>query len=127
MGTYRRVWVTCVAMAVAVAIGLSGGLALAQSYDPDQTVPKPTEMEKRLTKLGRGLSNIMFSWAEIPLTFDRKLKRGKPLAYLLGVVPVLGTTRAVMRLGIGVKEVITFPSSKSEVNYEALLEPEYIF
>ncbi len=127
MGTYRRVWVTFVAVALIVAIGVDGGLALAQSYDPDQTVPKPTGLEKRLTKLGRGLTNIAFSWAEIPLTFDRKLKQGKPLAYLLGVVPVLGTARAAMRFGVGIKEVVTFPSSKPHVNFEALLEPEYIF
>lgn len=116
-----------VAAALVVAIALGGELALAQSYDPDQTVPRPTLWEKRLTKLGRGLSNILFGWAEIPVTFDRKLKEGKPLAYLLGVVPVIGTARAFMRTGVGVKEVFTFTGTKPEVNYEPLLKPEYIF
>lgn len=99
----------------------------AQIYNPDEDLPKPTGLEKRLTKLGRGLSNIMFGWAEIPVTFDEKLNQGKPLAYLLGVVPVLGTARAFMRTGTGVFEVVTFPFSDKDVNYEAVLEPEYIF
>ncbi len=99
----------------------------AQVYDPDLDLPKPTGFEKSLTKLGRGLSNIMFGWAEIPMTFDRKLKEGKPLAYLLGVVPVLGSARAVMRTGTGVFEAVTFPFTDNDVNYDAVLEPEYIF
>lgn len=99
----------------------------AQTYDPDLDLPKPTGLEKSLTKLGRGLSNIMFGWAEIPVTFDTKMKQGKPLAYLLGVAPVLGSARAVMRTGTGVFEAVTFPFTDKDVNYDAVLEPEYIF
>lgn len=110
-----------------LGFGLSQGAVWAQSYDPDQDVPNPTLIEKRLEKLGRGLSNILFGWAEIPLTFDRKMKEGKPLSYLLAVVPVLGSARAVMRTGAGVVEVLTFARTKPEVNYEAILEPAYIF
>lgn len=100
---------------------------MAQSYDPMEDLPRETGVEKAFTKLGRGLSNIMLGWAEVPVTFDRKLKQGKPLGYLLGVVPVLGTARAVMRTSTGVFEVVTFPFSDRDVNYEAVLEPEYIF
>ena len=102
-------------------------VAVAQSYDPDRMIIPPTGFEKRVTKLGRGLSNVLFGWAEIPMTFDRKLKEGKPLQYLLGVVPVVGTTRAVMRTATGVFEMVTFPYSDKEVNFEPLLEPEYLF
>jgi putative exosortase-associated protein (TIGR04073 family) len=99
----------------------------AQLYNPEVDLPKPTGLEKSLTKLGRGFSNVMFGWAEIPVTFDKKYKEGKPLAYLLGVVPVLGGARAVMRTGTGVFEVATFPFTDKAVNYDAVLEPEYIF
>lgn len=99
----------------------------AQEYNPDEDLPKPTRFEKSLTKLGRGLSNIMFGWAEIPLTFDRKLKEGKPFGYLFGVVPVLGTARAIMRTGTGVFEVVTFPVTDKDINYEPILEPEFLF
>lgn len=102
-------------------------LVLAQEYNPDEDLPKPTRFEKSLTKLGRGLSNIMFGWAEIPLTFDRKLKEGKPFGYLFGVVPVLGTARAIMRTGTGVFEAVTFPVSDKEVNFQPILEPEFLF
>jgi putative exosortase-associated protein (TIGR04073 family) len=115
------------------AVALTGALLLqtvpagAQLYDPDKDLPKPTGLEKSLTKLGRGLSNILLGWAEIPVTFDKKYKEGKPLGYLVGVVPVLGTARALMRTGTGVFEAVTFPFSDEAVNFEAVLEPEYIF
>jgi len=102
-------------------------VAQAQTYDPDVDLPKPTALEKTLTKLGRGLSNIMLGWAEIPVTFDKNLKKGKPLGYLIGVAPVMGTARAVMRTGTGFYEAVTFPVTDKAVNYEAVLEPEYIF
>lgn len=127
MSTNRQTWLKVVAVTLVVVIGLGSELALAQSYDPDQTIPKPTLWEKRLTKLGRGVSNILFGWTEIPVTFDRKLKEGKPLAYLVGVVPVVGTARAFMRTGVGVTELFTFAKTKPEINYEAMLLPEYIF
>lgn len=99
----------------------------AQLYNPELDLPKPTGLEKSLTKLGRGVSNILFGWAEIPVTFDKKYKEGKPLAYLLGVVPVLGGARAVMRTSTGVFEMVSFPFTDKAVNYDAVLEPEYIF
>ncbi len=119
----------------AVAMLVAGGLlaagfvfpAQAQLYNPDLDLPQPTGMERSLTKLGRGISNILFGWAEVPMTFDRNLKRGKPLGYLVGVAPVLGAGRAVMRTGTGVFETVTFPFSDRDVNYEAVLEPEFLF
>ena len=123
----RKTCLKFMAVAMILGFGLSQGAVWAQSYDPDQEVPKPTLVEKRLEKLGRGLTNIFFGWVEIPLTFDRKMKEGKPLSYLLGVVPVLGTAKAFMRTGAGVVEVVTFAKTKPEVNYEAILEPEFIF
>lgn len=110
-----------------VAVFIQPVLVFAQEYNPDEDLPKPSRFEKSLTKLGRGISNILFGWAEIPLTFDRKLKEGKPFGYLFGVAPVLGTARAVMRTGTGVFEVVTFPVSDKEVNYEPILEPEFLF
>lgn len=99
----------------------------AQLYNPEEDLPRPTGLEKSLTKLGRGLSNVLFGWAEIPVTFDEKYKEGKPLAYLLGVVPVLGGARAIMRTSTGVFEMVSFPFTDKDVNYDAVLEPEYIF
>jgi putative exosortase-associated protein (TIGR04073 family) len=115
------------AVLLVVALGLATTASWAQVYDPSGEIAPTTGFEKALTKLGRGLSNVFLGWAEIPLTFDRNVKKGKPFAYLFGVAPVLGTARAVLRTGTGVFEVVTFPFSDRDVNYEPILEPEYIF
>lgn len=119
-------WTVALTMCLVAAVALQSAPVLAQGYD-DEELPKVTGMEKSLTKLGRGISNVLLGWAEIPVTFDKKLKQGKPLGYLLGVVPVLGTARALMRTSTGVFEIVSFPHSDREVNYEAILEPEFIF
>ncbi len=116
-----------IAMVLAAMAVLAATVVSAQTYNPDVDLAKPTGLEKSLTKLGRGLSNIMLGWAEIPMTFDKNLKKGKPLGYLIGVTPVLGTARAVMRTSTGVFEAASFPFSDKDVNYEAVLEPDYIF
>ena len=127
MNTKIRAYGKAIVALVVVAVLYASLPAMAQSYDPTEDMPKQTRTEKALVKLGRGLSNIMFGWAEIPVTFDKKLKQGRPLAYLLGVVPVLGTARAVIRTSTGVYETVTFPFSNRDVNYQAIIEPEYIF
>lgn len=127
MGTRRNICVGIIAWVLVAAILVPCLPVGAQAYDPTQDLPKPTGVEKALTKLGRGLSNVLFGWAELPVTFDTKLKEDRPLGYLLGVVPVLGTARAFMRTGTGVYEMLTFSFSSKKVNYESILEPEYIF
>lgn len=123
----KRMLLTMLTFAVAAALLVQTVPVSAQLYDPDKDLPKPTGLEKSLTKLGRGFSNILLGWAEIPVTFDKKYKEGKPLGYLVGVVPVLGTARALMRTSTGVFEAVTFPFSNEDVNFEAVLEPDYIF
>ena len=127
MATNHPVIRVVIALMLLVAMLVPTLPVSAQLYNPEVDLPKPTGLEKSLTKLGRGLSNVMFGWAEIPVTFDKKYKEGKPLAYLLGVVPVLGGARAVMRTGTGVFEMASFPFTDKDVNYEAVLEPDYIF
>lgn len=120
-------WRAATAVALIAALMLPSLAAIAQHYDPQQEIPKPTRFQKMMTKLGRGISNIVLGWAEIPVTFDEKLKQGRSLGYLIGVAPVLGTARALMRTGVGVFEVITFPGDVQDRKFEAVIEPEYIF
>ncbi len=127
MNKRMTVWARATALVLLAAILMQSAPLWAQSYDPDEELPTPTLLEKRLHKMGRGLANVMFGWTELPLTFDRKMKDGKPLTYLLATVPVLGTARAVMRTGVGVYEFTTFFYSSEQVNFEAILEPEYLF
>jgi putative exosortase-associated protein (TIGR04073 family) len=123
VGTAKRM----MAVLLVVALAASATSTWAQVYDPSGEFAPTTGFEKAMTKLGRGLSNVFLGWAEIPMTFDRNLKKGKPFAYLFGVAPVLGSARALLRTGTGVFEVVTFPFSDRDVNYEPILEPEYIF
>ncbi len=123
----RRTFYKIGAIVVLAAVFLSSSFAYAQSYDPDQDLPKPTMLQKRMNKLGRGLSNFLFGLTEIPLTMNAKMKQGKPLTYLLTTAPILGTTRAFMRMGTGVYEVFTFYVRNPGGDYEPILEPEYIF
>jgi putative exosortase-associated protein (TIGR04073 family) len=116
-----------VAIAVAIAFALGGADAFAQSYDPNQDLPQPTKWQKRIDKLGRGVSNLLFGWTEIPLTIDQKINQGKPLTYILANAPIVGTVKAIMRTGVGAYEIVTFAGTKPERNYEPILEPEYLF
>ena len=109
------------------SITLSSPIAMSQSYDPDQEIPVPSVFEKRVEKLGRGLSNLFLGWTEIPMTWDKKMRQGKPLSYLLTTAPLTGTIRAFMRTGVGVYEIFTFPSDTKENNYGPILEPDYLF
>jgi len=115
------------ALALVASIGLGSSLVMAQSYDPEQDVPSPTLFDKRANKFGRGFTNLFWGWTEIPVTMHLAKKRGKSLTYILGTAPVLGTIRAFMRTGTGVYEMVTFAGSKTKVNYEPLIDPEYIF
>jgi len=128
LGTNSQAWAKPVAAVVILALlAASAPVAAQVYYDPLLDVPRPTGLELALTKLGRGFSNIMLGWAEIPVTFDRGVKRGRPLGYLMGVAPVLGVARAFMRTSTGVFEVVTFPINIQAVNYRPVLEPEFIF
>lgn len=97
-------------------------------FDPnEEAIPRPTGLEKSLTKLGRGIANVALGWAEIPKAVDAGIRGDKPLGYIIGVAPVLGTARALMRTSTGMYEMFTFPFSDRDVNYEAVIEPEYVF
>lgn len=115
------------ALIVAMAFVFSGAGAMAQSYDPAQDLPQPTKWQKRIEKLGRGVSNVVFGWTEIPLTVDEKINQGKPLTYILTTAPIVGTVKAIMRTGVGAYEIVTFTGTKPERNYEPILEPAYLF
>jgi putative exosortase-associated protein (TIGR04073 family) len=116
-----------------MALGLILALAVqvipvgAQSYDPADELPRTTGFEKSLTKFGRGISNVLFGWGELPLAYHHRVMAGRPLANLVGVGTVMGISRALVRTSTGVFEMVTFPFSDRDVNYDAVLKPEYIF
>jgi putative exosortase-associated protein (TIGR04073 family) len=115
-----------IAVFVAVFM-LIGTVAVPQSYDPDQDLPRPTLWQKRIEKLGRGVSNILFGWAEIPRAWHIGVTRQQPLTQILTHGTIVGTSRFLIRTGLGVYETFTFFMSSDERKYEPMIEPEYLF
>lgn len=76
--------------------------AFADIQDPPSNDYGPTR------KLGRGISNVMWGWSEIPQQIASvNSKEGNAAAAGYGVVRGVG--RAYMRLHSGIFDILTFP------------------
>jgi putative exosortase-associated protein (TIGR04073 family) len=85
----------------AFAVGFASA-ALADIQDPPSNDYGPTR------KLGRGISNVVFGWSEIPHTIAQVNDReGNSAAAGYGVVRGVG--RAWMRFHTGIFDIVTFP------------------
>jgi putative exosortase-associated protein (TIGR04073 family) len=83
---------------------LAGCAALCRAdiQDPPSNDYGPTR------KLGRGISNTVFGWSEIPHTIAQVNEReGNSAAAGYGVVRGVG--RAFARFGTGIFDIVTFP------------------
>src|SRR5437763_3312272 len=98
---------TVIVLLVGAAIANS---VLADIQDPPANDYGPTR------KLGRGLSNLAFGWAEFPVQIARVNDReGNSAALTYGVVRGLG--RSYMRFHAGVWEVFSFPFPTNHRSY----------
>ncbi|MEY2496162.1 MAG: hypothetical protein QOJ45_2654 [Verrucomicrobiota bacterium] len=99
--------------AAALIIGFAT-CALADIQDPPSNDYGPTR------KLGRGLSNLVFGIAELPVTIARVNDReGNSAAAGYGVVRGLG--RSYMRFHAGVFEIFSFPFPVNRGTYYPIL------
>ena len=106
-----RAWVVA-----ALLIGIAE-LARADIHDPPSNAYGPTR------KLGRGISNLLFGWAEIPHEIAKVNDReGNSAAAGYGVVRGVG--RAAMRIGAGIFDIFTFPAPVVRGTYYPVLEDE---
>ena len=88
--------------------------AIADIQDPPSNDYGPTR------KLGRGLSNLVFGIAELPVTIAKINEReGNSAAAGYGVVRGLG--RSGLRMGSGLFEFLTFPFATTRRTYYPLL------
>jgi putative exosortase-associated protein (TIGR04073 family) len=96
---------------------LCAGIAatsLADIQDPPSADYGPTR------KLGRGLSNMLCGWTEIPVTIARiNTNEGNAAAASYGVVR--GTGRAFARFGVGFYEALLWPIPIYKDTYRPLL------
>src|SRR5215831_9663980 len=88
--------------------------ALADIQQPPSNIYGPTR------KLGRGLSNLVFGIAELPVTIAQVNEREGNSAALAYAV-VRGLERSTLRIGSGIFESVTFPFPTSQGTYYPLL------
>jgi putative exosortase-associated protein (TIGR04073 family) len=74
-------------------------------------------------KLGRGLSNMVFGWTEIPVTIGKiNSEEGNSAAAGYGVVR--GTGRAFARFGVGFYEALLWPIPVYKGSYFPVLRSD---
>ena len=88
--------------------------------------PSFAEMPRQITKLGRGVANVISSPLEIgkQITKEWRSADSKQLAFFGGLFKGLGYT--FKRLGSGLVDIVTFPI-KLKDDYEPIMKPEYVF
>jgi putative exosortase-associated protein (TIGR04073 family) len=102
--------------ATALLIALAG-FARADIHDPPSNDYGPTR------KLGRGVSNLLYGWAELPTTVAKvNAVEGNSAAGGYGIVRGVG--RSVLRTGAGVFEILTFPFPVVRGTYYPVLESD---
>jgi len=89
-----------------------GAVAYADIQAPPMSDMGPTR------KLGRGISNVLFGFTELPNTVCKVNERqGNAAAFSYGVTKGIG--RSLFRFGIGWYEIVTFPAPCYKSSYRA--------
>jgi putative exosortase-associated protein (TIGR04073 family) len=104
-------------LAAALVLGFAA-TSFADIQDPPANDYGPTR------KLGRGLSNVAFGWAEFPVQIGRVNEReGNSAAFGYGLVRGLG--RTYMRFHAGLWEMFSFPFPVNRGTYRPILPSHY--
>jgi putative exosortase-associated protein (TIGR04073 family) len=102
-------------LSAALVLGFATA-AFADIQDPPSNNYGPTR------KLGRGISNVVFGIAELPVTIAKINEReGNSAAAGYGVVRGLG--RSYMRFHAGLFEIFSFPFPVNRGTYYPILRP----
>ena len=97
-------------------LGLAG-ICLGDIQDPPANDYGPTR------KLGRGLSNMIFGWSEIPVTIA-KINTDEGNAAAAGYGVMRGTGRAFARFGAGFYEALLWPIPVYKGTYYPVLRSD---
>ena len=113
-----KVTITIMALAVMAFSGTAQAQTQADIYRDETT------FSKMLTKLGRGLVNVVTSPVEIPRNIAIEWERTDPVSgVFLGTIKGIGW--AFARAATGAYEAVTFPIPIPE-DYEPMMDPPYI-
>lgn len=83
-----------------------------------------TDIQKMFHKLGRGVSNVLLGWVEIPKNIAREWRRTEPFTGTI-TGSIKGFGWAVARTMSGFYEIISFPFPVPR-NYEPIMYPEFV-
>jgi len=101
-------------IALLFAFALFASSAYADIQSP------PGGRDNRISKLSRGLSNIVYGVVEVPGTWNKtRLRGGSTQGASLGLVT--GAKRSIVRMGFGLYEVVTFPFPTYKDGYKSPL------
>jgi putative exosortase-associated protein (TIGR04073 family) len=105
--------------AIALVLGFAA-TSFADIQDPPGNDYGPTR------KLGRGISNVVFGIAELPVQIARVNDReGNSAALGYGVVR--GISRSYLRIHAGLWEMLSFPFPVNQGTYRPVLPSHYRF
>jgi putative exosortase-associated protein (TIGR04073 family) len=93
------------------------GSTWADIQDPPAADYGPTR------KLGRGVSNMLFGWTEIPVTIG-KVNRDEGNAAAASYGVIRGTGRAFARFGVGFYEALLWPIPVYKETYYPVLRSD---
>lgn len=83
-----------------------------------------SDIQKMFHKLGRGASNVLLGWIEIPKNVAREWRNTEPFTGTI-VGSIKGVGWAVARTVAGLYEVISFPFPVPR-DYEPIMYPEFV-
>jgi putative exosortase-associated protein (TIGR04073 family) len=109
------------------ALFLAGALLALMALDAPasaQVDRRDTTFDKAMHKLGRGLSNILTGWMEIPKEIAVAWRETDPITGVI-IGSIKGTGYFVARFFAGFYEVFTFPMPFPE-DYKPIIEPEFV-
>ena len=112
---------TRIAFLVALTFILASGMAFAGA---NEVYRQQSSLNKMLHKLGRGMTNVVTCWVEVPRNIAIEWEKTDPVTgFFLGTVKGFGWGFA--RFATGIYDTFTFPFPIPE-NYEAMIEPEFV-
>ncbi|HUT23503.1 MAG TPA: exosortase system-associated protein, TIGR04073 family [Sumerlaeia bacterium] len=117
----KRLGICAIVAALFVSMGL---VSTPSASAADELYRDSSEVQSMMTKLGRGCTNILTGWMEMPKQMAKSIRETDPVTgTIVGAVRGMGWTFA--RTVTGAFEVVTFPFPVPK-DYKPLLEPEYI-
>ena len=108
----RSIQASVMGIVLVLAISIPMGWAeetpqAPQGSDQVDQVMLRYNLHPAFEKFGRGLSNFLGGWLEIPLTIDQRYTENDKAASLF-TGAVYGLVRGVVRTGVGAYEAVTF-------------------